>query len=109
LACGDQRRLTGNGSALEVVLHDYALYKSTFTTYLLADGCRMISDLDRHRLRSSDIRTCVTPRKSTRFSDRSFSAAGPQVWNGLPSELQAPDLTFDRFKRGLKTYLFTLV
>jgi len=31
LACGDQRRLTGNGSALEVVFHDYALYKSTFT------------------------------------------------------------------------------
>jgi len=31
LACGDQRRLTGSGSALEVVLHDYALYKSTFT------------------------------------------------------------------------------
>ena len=28
---GDHRRLTGNGSALEVVLHDYALYKSTFT------------------------------------------------------------------------------
>ena len=25
LACGDQRRLTGNGSALEVVLHDDAL------------------------------------------------------------------------------------
>ena len=36
MACGDQRRLTGNGSALEVVLHDYALYKSTFTLlYLL--------------------------------------------------------------------------
>jgi len=31
LACGDQRRLTGSGSALEVVLHDDALYKSTFT------------------------------------------------------------------------------
>jgi len=35
LACGDQRRLTGNGSALEVVLHDYALYKSTFTLLYL--------------------------------------------------------------------------
>jgi len=35
LACGDQRRLTGNGSALEMVLHDYALYKSTFTLLLL--------------------------------------------------------------------------
>jgi len=31
LACGDQRRLTGNGSALEVVLHDDALYKSTYS------------------------------------------------------------------------------
>ena len=33
LACGDQRRLTGNGSALEVVLHDDALYKSTTLLY----------------------------------------------------------------------------
>jgi len=33
LACGDQRRLTGNGSALEVVLHDDALYKSTYFTF----------------------------------------------------------------------------
>ena len=31
VSCGDLRRLTGNGSALEVVLHDDALYKSTFT------------------------------------------------------------------------------
>jgi len=37
LACGDQRRLTGNGSALEVVLHDYALYKSTFTLLTLLE------------------------------------------------------------------------
>jgi len=35
LASGDQRRLTGNGSALEVVLHEYALYKSTFTYFTL--------------------------------------------------------------------------
>ena len=34
LACGDQRRLTGNGSASEV-LHDDALYKSTYFTLLL--------------------------------------------------------------------------
>jgi len=36
LACGDQRRLTGNGSALEVVFHDDALYKSTYFTGLSA-------------------------------------------------------------------------
>ena len=34
LACGDQRRLTGKGSALEVVLHDDALYKSTTLLYM---------------------------------------------------------------------------
>jgi len=49
------------------------------------------------------------PWTSMRFGIRSFSAAGPEVWNGLPSALRAPDLTFDRFKRRLKTYLFTLV
>jgi len=71
----------------------------------LADDCRLISDSDRRKLRSSDIRTCVTSRTSTRFGDRSFSAAGPQIWNGLPPALRAPGLTFNRFKRGLKTYL----
>ena len=40
LACGDQRRLTGSGSALEVVLHDYALYKSTFTLLYFTLGWR---------------------------------------------------------------------
>jgi len=73
----------------------------------LADDCRLISDSDRRKLRSSDIRTCVTSRTSTRFGDRSFSAAGPQIWNGLPPALRAPDLTFNRFKRGLKTFTIT--
>ena len=53
----------------------------------LPDDCRLISVSDRRKLRSSDIRTCVIPRTSTRFGD-SFSAAGPQVWNGLPSALR---------------------
>jgi len=50
LACGDQRRLTGNGSALEVVLHDYALYKSTFTLltllyYVIYTTCKVVSKM----------------------------------------------------------------
>ena len=58
-----------------------------------------------------DLRTCVTPPPPERLRDSvtSFSAAGPQVWNGLPPVLQVRDLTFDRFKQGLKTYLFTSV
>ena len=34
LACGDQRRLTGSGSALEA-LRDVALYKSTYFNFTL--------------------------------------------------------------------------
>jgi len=34
LACGDQRRLTGSGSALEAITRN-ALYKSTFTLLLV--------------------------------------------------------------------------
>jgi len=37
LACGDQRRLTGSGSALEA-LRDDALYKSMYFTFLLFYG-----------------------------------------------------------------------
>ena len=82
-------------SRLPIVFSRHWLAKHPPIYSYLADDCRLISDSDRRKLRSSDIRTCVTPRTSTRFSDRSFSAAGPQVWNGLPSALRAPDLTFD--------------
>ena len=47
VACGDQRRLTGNGSALEVVLHDYALYKSAFTL-LYFTVCLLRVDINMH-------------------------------------------------------------
>jgi len=54
LACGDQRRLMGNGSASEV-LHDDALYKSTYFT-LLHDHCITSSQIWKTRA-ASDIHT----------------------------------------------------
>ena len=46
----------------------------------------------------------VAPLGST-LGARSFSAAAPKLWNGLPVELrQATSL--DSFKSKLKTYLF---
>ena len=63
------------------------------TCVYLTDDCRLISDSDWCKLRSSDIRTCVTPTPQTftQFGDRSFSAAGHQLWNGLPPVLWAPE------------------
>ena len=52
-----------------------------------ANDCHLISDSDRRRLRSSDIRTRVTPWTCTQFGDRSFLTPVPHIWNGLPSVL----------------------
>ena len=39
------------------------------------------------------------------FADRSFSVAGPKIWNGLPTDVQHSE-TVDSFKTKLKTFLF---
>ena len=39
------------------------------------------------------------------FADRSFSVAGPKIWNSLPVELCLSE-TVNSFKTKLKTYLF---
>jgi len=73
----------------------------------LADDCILASsDKFRCRLRSADVDTCIVPRTRTRFGDRSFSAAGPRIWNSLPPELRRPDTELGEFRRSLKTFLF---
>ena len=73
----------------------------------LIDDCRLLSDASRCPLRSSssDIQTLVVPCTRNRFGDRSFSAAGPRVWNDLPPGLRQPGLSFATFRRQLKTFV----
>ena len=40
----------------------------------------------------------------TRLGDRSFSVAGPKVWNSLPVTPRQPDVELGQFKRLLKTF-----
>ena len=47
----------------------------------------------------------VPAPKNNSFADRSFSVAGPKMWNGLPESIKA-SLTVDVFKQRLKTHLF---
>jgi len=79
----------------------------TAPTYL-ADDCHLLSDAGRRPLRShsNDIRKLLVPRTHNKFGDRSFSAAGPRLWNDLPPGLRRPGLSFDSFRRSLKTHLF---
>ena len=59
------------------------------------------------RLRSSSHTTLTVPRtKTVSFGPRSFSSAGPALWNALPTELRAMQ-NYDTFKTHLKTHLFT--
>jgi len=40
------------------------------------------------------------------IKDRSFSVAGPKVWNSLSATLRQPDVELGQFKRLLNTFLF---
>ena len=74
----------------------------------LADDCRLLSDIGRRPLlsNSNDMRKLLMPRTHNKLGDRSFSAAGPRLWNDLPPGLRRPGLTFDSFRQSMKTHLF---
>ena len=52
-----------------------------------------------------DVR-CEANLQYSNYGDRCFAAARPKLWNNLPTELQQADISFQRFKRLLKTILF---
>jgi len=70
----------------------------------LVDDCNLVSD-DIRRLRSAVSFTCAVPRTRTRLGDRSFTVAGPQVWNCLPAALRVVE-DYEQFKKLLKSHLF---
>ena len=72
----------------------------------LADDCQLITTTGRRRLRSSNVATCDVPRTRTTLGDRSFTAAGPDLWNNLPLHLRDFELSLYEFRRLLKTHLF---
>ena len=49
---------------------------------------------------------CIVTRTYSTFGDRAFGAAGPGLWNSLPSHLKDADLSYSEFRRSLKTFLF---
>ena len=50
---------------------------------------------------------CVPFHKNKTFADRAFSTYAPRLWNNLPNSVKNVE-TISQFKKGLKTYLFTL-
>jgi len=71
----------------------------------LADDCCLVTDARPRRLLSDETRTLIVMCARTNFGDTTVSAAGPQVWNYVPTDLRKPDLSYSRFRQTLKTFL----
>jgi len=55
-------------------------------------GAGLVTNAHPRRLHSADARMLLVSQTRTNFSDRVFSAAGPRVWNCLPTNLRQLDL-----------------
>ena len=57
--------------------------------------------------RSSCSELLIVPRTKSRYGDRSFSVAGPKLWNQLPPQIRSIT-DVDQFKSALKSWLFVM-
>jgi len=48
----------------------------------------------------------MLPCTHNTFHDRSFTVAGPRIWNSLPAHLHDEDITYNNFGRALKAFWF---
>jgi len=84
----------------------YLLVSSGHAPQYLAADIHLVSEGPRRWLRSSTDRSCAVPRTHNTFGDTSFAVARPRVWNSLPAHLRDEDITYNSFRRELKTFLF---
>jgi len=70
----------------------------------LANDCCLVTDARPRRLLSDETRALLVMWARTNFGDTTVSAAGPHVWNYLPTDLRKPDLSYSRFRQTLKTF-----
>ena len=88
------------------------VYKALHNTALsyLAELCvPIVTDAYRSHLRSADRKELKVPRHNLfTYGHRSFSIAGPMVWNSLPVHLRDENLLYEQFSSGLKSFLFRI-
>jgi len=70
----------------------YKLLRGQAPSYLV-DDCQLIADSGTPQLRSAHANVLT----NTRLGDKSFSVAGPRLWNSLPTSLRQPDIKIRTF------------
>jgi len=81
-------------------------YLSSLAPGYLDDDRQLVTDARARLLRSADTRTLTVHRTPSCFGDRTFADAATRVWNSLPADLRNAELSYSRFRRSLKTFLF---
>ena len=56
----------------------------------LADDCCLVSGSTRRSPLSADVPNCLLPRTPSSYGDRTSAAAGPRLWNSLPTVSYTP-------------------
>ena len=64
-------------------------------------------NVNNYSLRSTDKYLLNTKRTNTKIGSRAFSAAAPETWNALPTDIKLTD-SLNKFKIDLKTHLFRI-
>ena len=77
----------------------HALNDNGYTTVLLYTACSYLPAFP-----TMHTRTALDLQQQ--YGDRCFTAAGPRLWNSLPADLRQADISFEQFRRLLKTFLF---
>jgi len=94
-----ERRLQGCAARSSVAVWHFTIVPMPTTAVFLpmfaSDDCTFGPQRAEHTLLSCDVDT---------FDDRGFAAAGPGLWNCLPSQVKEADLSYNRFRRSLKTF-----
>jgi len=60
----------------------------------LANDCQLVADARVRQLRSADTQTLIVSQTRSSFGDRTFAAAGPQVWNSPLPNLRLCGLSY---------------
>jgi len=82
----------------------YRLYGRRF--YRSKDPTNSIKILKEHKEYTKDRKNTISARTQSQIGDRSFSVAGPRLWNNLPTEIQRRGTTFGHYRQLLKAFLF---
>ena len=87
----------------------YKALHNTAPSYLAELCVPIVTDAYQSHLRSADRKELKVPRHNlSTYGLRSFSIAGPTVWNSLPVHLRDENLSYEQFSSGLESFLFRI-